>query len=163
MTIVNVCSPPSGSQAKQNLWNWVVHSEGRRRRKEGMKASGLEIRKRANIQAEGPSSLGVGSEPLGVTNGTCEFKGMKWKFANLVNDTLWQPESHFPRACEKLSASNSGSHQVVQPVLDFPDSYMLPIKAVVIWRGELLIFIYGWQTQAHGSILGLGEKRHDDW
>ena len=68
-----------------------VNSEEGRQRKGAMKSGDLEIQ---NIgQVDWPCWLGVGSEPLGVTHGRCEFKGMKQKVADIDCDTLWL-ESH---------------------------------------------------------------------
>lgn len=39
---------------------------------------------------------------------------------------------------------------------------MLPVKVVVICRGEFLTFIYGWEIQAHGFVFGSVEKVEEE-
>lgn len=55
---------------------------------------------------------------------------------------VWQLKSHFQRVCKKWSTF--WSHQIVYSILHFPDSYVLPIKAEVICRGEWGFNIYLW-------------------
>lgn len=102
-----------------------VNSAGERQRKEATESSGLEIEPDAQTSEQADrASLELVLSHWVRHMARVNFKGWRLQILTMTlcsrKALIWQLKSHFPRACEKFSSLNSGSHQAVIPFSSFP-------------------------------------------
>lgn len=138
----------------------MQNKEGKER---AMKSSNMAVSYRETHKqrhADSNWKLGVGSEPLGMTNDmTCKVKEREREVRDF---NFWQwPWSWKARGGQlRLSASDSEAIEAcAYPVLHLPVFNMLATKALVLCRGEFLIDIYGWKIKVHRPTVVLEKKK----